>query len=161
MLGYNRWHLFKGLAASFCILGIVSLALIYFIPAPPSKVVMATGVKGSSFEYFAKQYREIFARSNIELELRETAGAVETVKLLQDPKSDVQIALMIGGVSDGKHAPGLLSLGTVYNNPFWIFALKREDVCQEGFNALVHRCPQDAGPERAEIIDRKALAADR
>ena len=126
MLGYNRWQLFKGLAASFCILGIVSLALIYFIPAPPSKVVMATGVKGSSFEYFAKQYREIFARSNIELELRETAGAVETVKLLQDPKSDVQIALMIGGVSDGKHAPGLLSLGTVYNNPFWIFYSSNE-----------------------------------
>jgi hypothetical protein len=38
-----------------------------------------------------------------------------------------------------------------------IFALKREDVSQEGFNALVHRCPQDAGPERGQIIDRKAL----
>src|SRR5262252_1813819 len=126
MLGYNRWQLLKGLAASFCILGIVSLALIYFIPAPPSKVVMATGVKGSSFEYFSKQYREIFARYNIELELRETAGAVETVKLLQDPKSDIQIALMIGGVSDGKHAPGLLSLGTVYNNPYWIFYSSNE-----------------------------------
>jgi len=23
--------------------------------------------------------------------------------------------------SDGKHAPGLLSLGTVYSNPFWLF----------------------------------------
>ena len=126
MLGYNRWQLFKGLAASLCIVGIVSLALMYFIPAPPSKVVMATGVKGSSFEYFAKQYREIFARSNIELELRETAGAVETIKLLQDPKSDVQIALMLGGVSDGKHAPGLLSLGTVYNNPYWIFYSSNE-----------------------------------
>jgi TRAP-type uncharacterized transport system substrate-binding protein len=126
MLGYNRWQLFKGLAASLCVVGIVSLALTYFIPAPPSKVVMATGVKGSSFEYFAKQYREIFARSNIELELRETAGAVETVKLLQDPKSDVQIAFMVGGVSDGKHAPGLLSLGTVYNNPYWIFYSSNE-----------------------------------
>ena len=128
MLGYNRWQLLKGLAASFCILGIVSLALIYFIPAPPSKVVMATGVKGSSFEYFSKQYRDIFARSNIELELRETAGAVDNVKLLQDPKSDVQIALVTGGVSDGEHAPGLLSLGTVYNNPFWIFYSSNEPV---------------------------------
>src|SRR6516164_9152416 len=97
-----------------------------FHSAPPSKVVIATGVKGSSFEYFSKQYREIFARYNIELELRETAGAVETVKLLQDPKSDIQIALMIGGVSDGKHAPGLLSLGTVYINPFWIFYSSNE-----------------------------------
>ena len=93
MLGYNRWQLLKGLAASFCILGIVSLALIYFIPAPPSKVVMATGVKGSAFEY---------------------------------PNSDVEIAFVVGGVSDGKHAPGLLSLGTVYNNPYWIFYSSNE-----------------------------------
>src|SRR5262249_38420279 len=65
--------------------------------------------------------REIFARSNIELELRETARPEETVKLLQDPKSDVQIALMLGGVSHGKHAPGLLSLATAYNNRWRIF----------------------------------------
>jgi TRAP-type uncharacterized transport system substrate-binding protein len=82
---------------------------------------MATAFKGSSFEYYAQQYREIFARSNVEIELRETAGAVENVKLLQDPKSSIQIAFVLGGVSDGKHAPGLLSLGTVYNNPYWIF----------------------------------------
>jgi TRAP-type uncharacterized transport system substrate-binding protein len=106
--------------------GIVSLALMYFIPAPPSKVVMAAGPKGTSFEYFAKQYREIFARSNIELELRETNGAVENVQLLQDPESGVQIGLVIGGISDGKHAPGLLSLGTVYNNPFWVFYSSNE-----------------------------------
>jgi TRAP-type uncharacterized transport system substrate-binding protein len=50
-----------------------------------------------------------------------TAGAVENVKLLQDPKSGVQIAFVTGGISDERHAPGLLSLGTVYNQPFWIF----------------------------------------
>ena len=115
MLGYSRWQLFKGLAAAVAIVSIVSLVLIYFFPAPPSKVTMATAFKGSSFEYYGQQYREIFARSNVELELRETAGAVENVKLLQDPKSGIQIAFVLGGVSDGKHAPGLLSLGTVYN----------------------------------------------
>ena len=31
---------------------------------------------------------------------------MENVKLLQDPKSDVQIAFVTGGVSDAKHAPG-------------------------------------------------------
>src|SRR5262249_7355527 len=30
------------------------------------------------------------------------------------------------GISDGKHAPGLLSLGTVYNNPYWIFYSSNE-----------------------------------
>ena len=41
MLGFDRWHLLKLIAAALCIFGIVSLALIYFIPAPPSKVVLA------------------------------------------------------------------------------------------------------------------------
>ena len=126
MLGFSRWQLFKGLVTIGCIVGIVSLALIYFIPTPPSKVVIATAFKGGSFDYYGQQYREIFARSHVELELRETAGAVENVKLIQDPKSGVQIAFVTGGVSDGKHAPGILSLGTVYNQPFWIFYTSNE-----------------------------------
>jgi len=121
MLGFSRWQLLKGLAAVVVVMSVVSLLLIYFIPSPPSKVMMATAFKGSAFEYYGRQYREIFSRFHIELELRETAGAVENVELLQDPKSGVQIAFVLGGVSDEKHAPGLLSLGTVYNNPFWIF----------------------------------------
>jgi len=121
MLGFSRRQLFKGLLLAVGIMGVVSLVLSYSIPAPPSKVMMATGPKGSSFEYYGRQYRETFARSNIELELRETAGSAENLELLLDPKSGVEIALVIGGVSDGKHAPGLLSLGSVYNNPFWLF----------------------------------------
>ena len=128
MLGISRWQLLKALAAIVGIVGTVSLALLYFIPAPPSKVTMATGVRGSSFEYYGRQYREILARSNIELELRESPGAVENVNLLQDPKSGIQIALVLGGVSNGKHAPGLLSLGTVYNNPFWLFYSSNEPI---------------------------------
>jgi TRAP-type uncharacterized transport system substrate-binding protein len=118
---FSRWQIFRALAAIVGTFGIVSLALIYFIPAPPSKVVMATAFKGASFEYYGRKYREIFARYHVNLELRETAGAVENVKLLQDPKSGVQIAFTTGGISDAKRAPEVLSLGTVYNQPFWIF----------------------------------------
>jgi len=121
MLGFNRWHLFKLLAVALSVMGIASLALSYFIPAPPSTVIFATAFKGSSFEYDGRRYREIFARSHVNLELRETAGAVENLKLLEDRNSGVQAAFMTGGVSDGRHAPGVLSLGLIYNNPFWIF----------------------------------------
>jgi len=126
MLGLSRWQLFKGLAAAVGIVSIVSLALIYFLPTPPSKVVMATAFKGGAFEHYGRQYREIFARSHVELELRKTAGAGENVKLLQDPSSDVEIAFVVGGISDGKNASGLLSLGTVFNQPFWIFYSSNE-----------------------------------
>ena len=126
MLGFSRWELLKGLAAVIGSVSAVSLALIYFLPGPPSKVTMATGFKGTTFEYYGHRYREIFARFNIELDLRETEGAVSNLKLLQDEKSGVQISLMVGGISDGKHAPEVLSLGSVYNNPYWLFYSSNE-----------------------------------
>ena len=125
---FNRWKIFKVLATIVCTIGVVSLALIHFFPAPPSKVVMATAFRGASFDYYGRQYREIFARYKVNLELRETAGALENVQLLQDPKSGVQIGFVTGGVSDGKRAPDVLSLGTVYNQPFWIFYTSNEQL---------------------------------
>ncbi len=121
MLGFSRWQIFKKSAAAVLAVGTISLLLIYFIPAPPSTVTMGTGNKGTTFEYFGQRYRDIFARSHVELKLRETGGAVDNIELLKNPNSGVQIALVFGGISDGEPAPGVLSLGTVYTNPFWIF----------------------------------------
>jgi len=121
MLGFSRWQIFKASAAAVLTVGTISLLLIYFIPAPPSTVTMATGLPGSSFEHVGQRYRDIFARSHVELKLRETTGAPENVELLKNPGSGVQIALVFGGVSNGARAPGVLSLGTVYTSPFWIF----------------------------------------
>src|SRR5215469_6379635 len=118
MLGFSRWQIFKTSAAAALAVGTISLLLIYFIPAPPSTVTMATGFQGSSFEYVGQRYRDIFARSHVELKLRETTGGLDNIELLKNPNSGVQIGLVFGGVSDGERAPGVLSLGT---NPFWIF----------------------------------------
>jgi hypothetical protein len=52
MLGSGWLGLLKGLAAILCILGIVSLALIYFIPAPPSTILIATSQPGGGYEFF-------------------------------------------------------------------------------------------------------------
>ena len=58
---------------------------------------LATGFKGSSSEAFGRRYQEILARSHVELVLRETSGALENLKLLQDPASGVAAALVTGG----------------------------------------------------------------
>src|ERR1039457_6557640 len=128
MLGLSRRQLIKGLAAIICIIGIPFIALAYIFPSPPTKVTIATAFKGASFEYYGKKYRDILARSGIAVELRETAGAVENLKLLQDPKSGVDVGFVTGGVSDGIHAPEVLSLGVVYNQPFWIFYSSAETI---------------------------------
>jgi hypothetical protein len=39
-----------------------------------------------------------------------------------------QIGFVTGGVSDAKHAPDVLSLGSVYNEPFWIFYSSNEQL---------------------------------
>ena len=135
MLGISRWQLLKALAAIVGIVGTISLVLLYFIPSPPSTVTMATGFKGSSADYVGRRYREIFARSHVQLEVRETHGSAENLQLLQDPKSGVQITFMIGGVSDGEHSPGVLSLGTIYN--FFILRMSHLTGCRSSrANAL-------------------------
>jgi TRAP-type uncharacterized transport system substrate-binding protein len=121
MLRLSRWLLFIGLIAILCIAGVGWVALDYFIPAPPSEIAIGTAFKGASFDYYGQRYRERFSRANVKLEPRETAGAVENLELLQDPNSGIQIAFVTGGVSDGNHSPGLLSLGTIYNIPYWVF----------------------------------------
>jgi hypothetical protein len=72
MLGFNRWHLLKGLAAILCIVGIASLVLVYFFPAPPSTITIAVGFKGLSYELLANRYKEILARDHVNLVLRNT-----------------------------------------------------------------------------------------
>jgi TRAP-type uncharacterized transport system substrate-binding protein len=128
MLGFIRRRLFKWLVATLCIVGFVSFALTYFFPAPPSTVTIGTAFKGASYDYYGQRYRDRFARAHVKLELRETAGALENLKLLLDPNSGVQIAFMNGGVSNGTLAPGLLSLGLVYYQPYWIFYTSTEPI---------------------------------
>ncbi|MFZ0671216.1 MAG: TAXI family TRAP transporter solute-binding subunit [Pseudolabrys sp.] len=124
MFGFS----FKVLAATFCILGISWLALDYFVPSPPPIITIATASKGSSFEYFGQRYRERFARAGVAVELRETAGAVENLRLLEDTKAGVDIAFVTGDYSDSRHAPGLLSLGPIFTVPFWVFYSSTEPI---------------------------------
>ena len=42
MLGFSRWQIFKTSAAAALAVGTILLLLIYFIPAPPSTVTMAS-----------------------------------------------------------------------------------------------------------------------
>lgn len=118
-LRYGR--LIVGLAALALAVGAAWLILEYFVPAPPFSVTIATGRKGTTFDYFGERYQARFARAGIRLNLRETAGAFENVRLLQDRNSNVQIAFSTGGISSGAQDPDLQSMGLIFNVPFWIF----------------------------------------
>src|ERR1700739_235362 len=100
------WHptLFRALVAVICLTGAVWFAMEYFNPAPPSTITIATGPKGGAYDFFAEQYREKLARANVRLNIRFTDGTSENMKLLEDPKSGVQVAFIVGGASNSQEA---------------------------------------------------------
>jgi TRAP-type uncharacterized transport system substrate-binding protein len=87
---------------------------------------MATDPEGSFNADLAKHYRESLARNGIELKLVATAGAVESVIRLQDPKSDISIAIIPSGITTQRDSPDLVSLGTLFYEPLWFFVRGRE-----------------------------------
>ena len=60
-------------------------------------------------------------REGVALEIVATRGVHENLALLQDPKSGIDIALVEGGTTTTTQSPGLVSLGTLYYRPVWIF----------------------------------------
>ena len=54
------------------------------------------------------------------LELRQST--LPPVSLLADPKEDVQIALVNGGIAEGATPDAVVSLGAVSYGALWIFA---------------------------------------
>lgn len=95
-------------------------------PAPPERVVMATGQPDGAYFAFGQAYAERFRREGFELELRQTAGSVDNLALLADPTAEVPVAFMQGGIGTPAEYPALTSLGSLYFEPIWIFVRGRE-----------------------------------
>ncbi|HEU4382477.1 MAG TPA: TAXI family TRAP transporter solute-binding subunit [Anaeromyxobacteraceae bacterium] len=87
---------------------------------PPRTVTMATGPEGGDYAEFGKRYRALLAASGVDLRLAPTAGAVENLSRLRNPRSGVKVGFAMAGVS-GAEASGLLSLGTIGYEPLWYF----------------------------------------
>jgi TRAP-type uncharacterized transport system substrate-binding protein len=167
MLGFNRWYVFRILAAILCIAGLAWLALAYLIPAPPSTITIATSVKDDHYHALGSRYQGILSDSDVGVQLRLTDGAKENLRLLNDPNSGIQIGFMQGGVSNRRLVPDLLSLGRIDHQIFWLFypagdtladltqlkgkriAMAAEGtgdrvVCEKILAVLLSQAPQDA-----------------
>jgi TRAP-type uncharacterized transport system substrate-binding protein len=86
---------------------------------------MAVYPEGSLNAELVKRYQHVLARNGIEVKLDPSAGAVESLGDLRDPKSGVSVALLPGGITTKQDSPELVSLGTVFYQPLWIFSRGR------------------------------------
>jgi TRAP-type uncharacterized transport system substrate-binding protein len=90
-------------------------------PTPPRSVAMAVDPEGSFNAELGKRYHDFLAQDGIDLKLVPTAGAVDSMARLRDPKSGISIAIIPGGISNQQESPGLVSLGTLFYEPLWLF----------------------------------------
>ncbi len=122
---------FKGISRRdlwLTITTVVLIALAVFVfafrfvePAPPNSIVISTGAVDGGYHMFALRYREILARDGVRVELRPSAGSQENVSRLLDEKSDVEVGFLQGGSAFSTNAPDLVSLGSLYYEPLWVF----------------------------------------
>lgn len=111
------------------------LAIFYVVyslldPLPPRRLVIGAGIAGSGYDNFARRYARVLARDGIDLEIRNTAGAVENLDLLRDPTSKVQAALTTVGFAQPDDSDHLASLGGVFDAPIFVFYKSAERVTQ-------------------------------
>ncbi len=90
-------------------------------PAPPDRVVMATGHKNGAYFAYGQTYAERFRKEGFELVLSQTAGSVDNLRLLTDEAAEVPVAFMQGGIGTSADYPTLKSLGSLYFEPIWVF----------------------------------------
>ena len=124
-------------AGPFVLLALLLLAGAYVLldPAPPKRVVLATGAEQSDYAEFGKRYAAELRRYGIEVVQKPTQGSSENRRALRDPAQKVELAFVRGGSSDAIRAADeeisgvpLVSLGSLYLEPVWLFY--REDAAK-------------------------------
>ena len=122
----GRWAWKEQLAvvgpATIAVIVAFIVAFQWVKPAPPSRAVIATGRTDGAYYRSAQQYRERLAREGITLEIRETSGSVENIRLLEDPASGVDLAFVQGGTGSAAKTESLVSLASLYFEPLWVFS---------------------------------------
>lgn len=116
-----------GLGLLISIVGFV-VAYQFVEPAPPSTIRMATGSPLGAYQLFAERYRKLLAAQGIRLELVATEGSVANLRLLKDGASGVDVAFVQGGTAPAVEPDGLVSLGGLFHEPFWVFMRAGEEV---------------------------------
>jgi len=90
-------------------------------PQPPHTVRLATGPAGSSYALFGKRYAAQLEPYGISVELVPTAGSADNLEALRTGRAD--LGFVRGGTGDiaAGDEDTLLSLGSLFYEPLWIF----------------------------------------
>lgn len=108
-----------GFGAFFILLCVSFLTYQFIEPAPPKDITIAAGRTDGAYYQYALRYQKLLKDEGFNLEIVPTSGSVDALKLLNDKKVDV--AFVQGGAASQSDTSHLMSLGSIYFEPLWIF----------------------------------------
>jgi TRAP transporter TAXI family solute receptor len=90
-------------------------------PPPPRKIVIASGGQNGAYYHHAQKYADELQKEGLSVEVRETAGSVENLRLLGQVGSGVAVAIVQSGVANAEEVQRFYALGSLYREPLWVF----------------------------------------
>jgi TRAP transporter TAXI family solute receptor len=91
---------------------------------PPNTLRFASGSTWGAYNKFAQKYKAELVTQGLTVEVLTTKGSTENMKLLLEGKAD--IAFIQGGIVPQDSDVKLVSLGSVYFEPLWLFVRNDE-----------------------------------
>ena len=88
-------------------------------PLPPRRITLSTGRENGAYYLYAKEYAKLAAADGFTVEILTGAGTVETLKRLV--AGQAMAGFVQGGTAEAGPTEGLLSLGSLYYEPVWVF----------------------------------------
>jgi len=122
----------KAILLAFLLLMVSIFGVLWVVTPPPPKVIkMAAGLPEGLYYQFGERLKHELAKDGVTLELLETGGTVDNLRLLSGPKSQVDFAMVQGGVADVSKNPNLVSIAGLFYEPIWVWyrpsAFKSDD----------------------------------
>ncbi len=120
----SLWAFVQTVGPPVLVCAVIVWAALHFVSsAPPHTLTISSGPKGSNFETIAQRYGKILARNGIKLTILPSAGSLENLSRISNPKSHVDIALVQSGLTVGTDSDDddLESLGGMFYQPLLIF----------------------------------------
>ena len=108
------------LSVAFLIL--VGGIVIFIRSAPPSTLTISSGPEDSYFHKTALRYAKKLEKNGVKVIVLTSNGSLQNLERLSDPKSNVDLALVQGGIKDKDYKlDQMISLGSITNQPLMVF----------------------------------------
>ncbi len=119
LFGTNAYVTLGMIALVFLSIGVA--VVIFVSEGAPSSFTIASGPVGSSFDRYAEQYKTILAKQGITLKIVHSDGSFDNLHKLDNAKSGVDVAFVLGGDAGTTEVDHLFSLGSISYQPLLVF----------------------------------------